>query len=100
MEYLGCNGCKHCCITDAANITEAKEGYCGTEAQCNPYSFIRTLLPIVMAIIFVYLSIACCIKREQYTFDEDEYKELFRPSGREASNTGVGKIFNHNNEES
>lgn len=97
MEYLkvNCDKCEYCCISDAANLTEAKNAYCGTKLECSPYSLVQGVIPFLMGIMFIYICIACCIKREQYSADKDDmnFQETLKATRKGTNRRGTGVSF-------
>ena len=55
-----CDDCDYCCVSDS----DKQVLYCGSYFECNPYTLLSTMIPLLIILALFYLCIACCIKRD------------------------------------
>ena len=61
-----CEGCQFCCITNAKNkaFDPLTTLYCGTYIECNPLLYLNYMIPVIICVSFLFLCVACFIKRD------------------------------------
>ena len=61
-----CTGCALCIDDDPTNTV------CKDSRECDPFFGTKLVLPFIMFIAFIYLCIACCIRRNPSFADNED----------------------------
>ncbi len=59
----GCNNCPFCCLRMRSDTPGEHIERCGTSIECDPYVYLRIMLPVLLVVSLLFLCIACCVRR-------------------------------------